>query len=60
MRLAPPRRYNSLTCEACNRVIKDGKVAGKNIKYDPDALDLLVEHFRGKANAKKVRYFIII
>ena len=50
------RKYSALTSEQCDRVIEDPKVARYGIRSDPDALDILVEHFRGKPHAKDVTY----
>ena len=45
------RRYHSLTCEPCTREIRDSRVCKTSaIKYDPDALDNLVEPFTFKGS----------
>ena len=45
------RRYHSLTCEPCTREIRDSRVCKTSaIKYDPDALDNLVESFTFKGS----------
>ena len=48
------QRYDCLKCEPCQRLLRDAK--NPSIRYDPDALDNLTEHLRGKAHRKKVAW----
>lgn len=45
-------RYQRLGCDVCNKVFKE---APRDVRYEPDALDNLVEHLRGKEHGKAAR-----
>ena len=49
------QRYHRLECEPCGRQILDPIKCHKvGIRYDPDALDVITEHFGGQKHRKKL------